>query len=312
MAPPPPTPAITFSVQPTSIVAGQSATLTWSASNAASCTASGAWSGTEPTSGTMVVTPGTVGDNTYMLSCTDPVSGPDGGSATTSSMSVTLTVNAATVFAMTNLVADAASGTVKVDTNLVNPWGITFLPGAPVWVANNRTGTSTLYDGTGAAQPAGTPLVVHLPSSSGGAAFAPTGIVGNTTTDFVVSEAAKSAAAPFIFSGEGGMIAGWSKNVDVEQRGGHVYRRGWRGLQGTGDRQQRQRQLPVRHRLPQQQGGRVRRHLHEAACHQLYLQGPLPAGWLRALWHPGTEHGPERRGSDLRDLRHAAGAGQPR
>ena len=101
----------------------------------------------------------------------------------------------------------------------------------PVWVANNHTGTSTLYDGTGAAQPAGTPLVVHLPSSSGGAAFAPTGIVGNTTTDFVVSEAAKSAAAPFIFSGEGGMIAGWSKNVDVSNAvvmytdaGGAVYK----------------------------------------------------------------------------------------
>jgi uncharacterized protein (TIGR03118 family) len=230
-APPPPTPAITFSVQPETIVAGQSATLTWSASNATTCTASGAWSGSEPISGTMVVTPGTTGANTYMLSCTDPVMGPYGGTPTTSSMSVTLTVNPATVFVAKNLVADAASGTATVDANLVNPWGIVFLPGAPVWVANNHTETSTLYDGNGAPFPAGTPLVVHLPASTGGVSFDPTGIVGNTTADFVVTAAGKSAAALFIFSGEGGMIAGWSKDVDVTNAvvmytdaGGAVYK----------------------------------------------------------------------------------------
>src|SRR5262249_45368099 len=143
-SPPPPTPAITFAVQPTTIVAGQSATLTWSVMNAASCTASGAWSGNEPTGGNMGVTPGTAGTNTYTLNCTDPVTGPYGGMATTSTMSVTLTVNPATVFAAKNLVADAASGTATVDANLVNPWGIVFLPTAPVWVANNHTETSTL------------------------------------------------------------------------------------------------------------------------------------------------------------------------
>jgi len=230
-APPPPTPAITFSVQPQTIVAGQSATLTWSASNATSCTASGSWSGSEPTSGSMVVTPGTSGTDTYTLSCTDPVMGPYGGTPATSSMSVSLTVNPATVFAVKNLVADSASGTATVDPNLVNPWGIAFLPGAPAWVANNHTETSTLYDGAGVPQPAGGALVVHLPPSSGGVPFDPTGLVGNTTADFVVSEGAKSAAALFIFSGEGGMIAGWSKDVDVgnaivmyTDAGGAVYK----------------------------------------------------------------------------------------
>jgi len=147
--------------------------------------------------------------------CTDPATGPYGGQATTSTMSVTLTVNAATAFVGKTLVADTAGGGATVDSNLVNPWGIAFNPGAPVWVANNGTQTSTLYDGAGVPQPAGTPLVVHLPAASGGAAFAPTGIVGNTTSDFVVSEAGKSAAALFIFSGQRGMIAGWSRTVDV-------------------------------------------------------------------------------------------------
>ncbi len=224
-----PAPTINFTVQPGTIVAGQSATLTWSAS-ATTCTASGAWSGDEPLSGTMVVTPTTAGTDTYTLTCT--TAGSAYTEPSTSKMSVTLTVTAASVFAAKNLVADTASGgAVTVDANLVNPWGITFLTGAPVWVANNHSATSTLYDGGGVPQPAGTPLIVQLPPASGGAAFAATGIVGNTTTDVVVSAGANSGAAVFIFSGEGGMIAGWSPGVDATHAvvmytdaGGAVYK----------------------------------------------------------------------------------------
>src|SRR5215469_3904113 len=214
MGPPAPAPTISLKLEPTTIVAGQSATLTWSAGSATSCTASGAWSGNEPTSASMAVTPATAGANTYTLDCTDTMSGPY-GSSSSATQSVTLTVDAATAFAQKTLVADTASGTATVDANLVNPWGLAVLPNAPIWVANNHSETSTLYDGNGVPQPAGTPLTVHLPAATGGATFDPTGIVANTTADFVVTEASKSAAALFIFSGEGGMIAGWSKNVDV-------------------------------------------------------------------------------------------------
>ena len=123
---------------------------------------------------------------------------------------MTLTVNAATAFVAKNLVADTASGTVTVDTHLVNPWGIAFGPG-PAWVANNHSETSTLYDGTGAPQPAGTPLIVSLPAGTGGVTFDPTGIVFNPTADFVVRAGAKSGAALFIYAGEGGMLAGGHK-----------------------------------------------------------------------------------------------------
>ena len=227
---PPPTPSISLGVQPSTIVAGQSATLTWSSSNASSCTASGAWSGNEPTSGNMVVTPTTTGTNTYTLTCVNTNSGAYSGTSTFM-MSASLTVNPATAFAAKTLVADTASGSATVDSHLVNPWGIVFLPSAPAWVANNHTETSTLYDGNGVPQPAGSPLVVNLPASSGGVTFDPTGIVGNTTADFVVTAAGKSAAALFIYCGEGGMIAGWSKDVDVQNAivmytdtGGAVYK----------------------------------------------------------------------------------------
>ncbi|MGC1905955.1 MAG: TIGR03118 family protein [Candidatus Acidiferrum sp.] len=219
---------INLVVQPSTITVGQSATITWSTGNATSCNASGAWSGSEPTAGNMLVTPTAAGSDTYTMTCTGMSSSYGGGASSTKS--VTVTVNAATAFAAKNLVADTASGTVTLDTNLVNPWGIAFGPGA-VWVANNHSETSTLYDGTGAPQPVGGPLIVNLPAGAGGATFDPTGIVFNPTADFVVSAGGKSAAALFIYVGEGGMLAGWSKDVDVgnavvmyTDSGGAVYK----------------------------------------------------------------------------------------
>ena len=65
-----PAPTVTISVAPTSIVLGQSATLTWSSTNATACTASNAWTGTEALSGTLSVTPSAGGSSSYTLTCT--------------------------------------------------------------------------------------------------------------------------------------------------------------------------------------------------------------------------------------------------
>ena len=51
---------------------GVPTTLTWSSTNAQSCTASGEWSGALPSSGSQAVTPGSLGDHTYTLSCANP------------------------------------------------------------------------------------------------------------------------------------------------------------------------------------------------------------------------------------------------
>ncbi|MCX7056340.1 MAG: TIGR03118 family protein, partial [Proteobacteria bacterium] len=142
----------------------------------------------------------------------------------------TLSVNPPSTFTKTALVADtAASGALIIDTNLVNPWGIAF--GASfAWVANNHSETSTLYDGNGKAQPTSAPFAVNFPPN-GAVSFDPTGVVLNGTTSFVVTAAAKSAAATFLFVGEGGMIAGWSATVDpanavvaYTDAGGAVYK----------------------------------------------------------------------------------------
>lgn len=77
-------PSVTISVSPTSLTVGQSATLTWSSTNATSCTASGSWSGSEATSGTLSVTPSASGTANYALACT----GAGGTANGTASLSV--------------------------------------------------------------------------------------------------------------------------------------------------------------------------------------------------------------------------------
>ena len=111
---------------------------------------------------------------------------------------------------MSKLVSDGSVTAANTDVSLKNPWGIVFGPNLPVWVANNGTDTSTIYEGTGLVQA----LIVHLPGGINGAAGA-TGIVNNTsTTDFLVTKGTASAAARFIFDGEGGTIIGWAPTVD--------------------------------------------------------------------------------------------------
>src|SRR3954453_8344307 len=86
----------------------------------------------------------------------------------------------ATTFTQTNLVSDQPGVAAHTDPNLVNPWGVAFGPNSPFWVANNKTGTATLYDGNGVPAPTATPLVVHIPAPGGGNG-SPTGQVNNPT-----------------------------------------------------------------------------------------------------------------------------------
>ena len=109
-----------------------------------------------------------------------------------------------------NLVSsDASISADHIDHNLVNPWGLVFGPTNPVWIANNGTGTSTLYDGMGNA----IPLIVNIPSSGGGTGT-PTGIVFNNTSGWVISSGGKSASAIFIFATEDGTISAWTPSVN--------------------------------------------------------------------------------------------------
>jgi hypothetical protein len=84
VAPITPAPTVSLSIDSPKIALGQSAKLAWSSSNATSCTASGAWAGTQVTSGSATQTPTIGGQQTYTLTCT--------GAGGTSAQSVVLTV----------------------------------------------------------------------------------------------------------------------------------------------------------------------------------------------------------------------------
>ena len=115
-------------------------------------------------------------------------------------------------YLQTNIVSDVKGTAPVTDPKLINPWGIVAGPGTPFWIADNGTGVSTLYTGTGAPFP-GAPGAVTIPTPSGrapDAAGAPTGVVFNGSSGFVVRQGAASGPSLFLFATEDGTIAGWS------------------------------------------------------------------------------------------------------
>jgi uncharacterized protein (TIGR03118 family) len=111
-------------------------------------------------------------------------------------------------FVQRNLVSDIAGVARITDRNLVNPWGLAAGPTTPLWAADNGADVSTLYSGAvNGSIPRIMPLVVGIPGG------APTGVVFNPTSGFVVHNGPASAPANFIFDSEAGKIAAWSQRV---------------------------------------------------------------------------------------------------
>lgn len=111
-----------------------------------------------------------------------------------------------------NLVADGpAIVSEQKDPNLVNAWGIAFNPFGVVWVNDQGTGLSTLYDGNGVPQT----LVVRVPGRLAGTTGTPTGIVFYGGGGFTVSQGAATGPSRFIFAGQDGVISGWAPNVNL-------------------------------------------------------------------------------------------------
>ena len=111
---------------------------------------------------------------------------------------------AAQFYAQHNLISDGSEPADLVDPNLVNAWGLVSSPTSPWWISDNQTGVSTLYNvGTGTI-----PMIVTVPGSMGGQS-APTGVVFNGGTGFVVTNSTGTSPARFIFASEDGTISGF-------------------------------------------------------------------------------------------------------
>lgn len=146
---------------------------------------------------------------TALVACSDN----NGGGSDNPGNGSTPPLRASSPYVVRSLVSDGSVPAEHVDANLKNPWGLAFNPMGPVWVANNGTNTSTLYDGNGAPSPLPVPLVFNIPAGSRGAA-APTGIVYNGSGDFTISQdTGLGQPAAFIFAGEAGTITAWSTTL---------------------------------------------------------------------------------------------------
>ena len=104
------------------------------------------------------------------------------------------------VYVATNLVSDEPGVAPVLDPDLVNPWGLDALAGSPWWVADNETDVSTLYQANGTK----VALTVGIPGG------APTGLVANAGSSFVVTEGALSGVSRFIFATLSGTIQAWT------------------------------------------------------------------------------------------------------
>src|SRR2546428_10613760 len=118
-------------------------------------------------------------------------------------------------YVITPLVSNNGAPGTAVDAHLVNAWGLVAGPTTPWWVSDNGADLSTLYTAAGG----------NIPREVG-VAGAPTGLVFNGDATSFLSGGAR---ARFIFSTEGGTIAGWNGAGDaqamVDQSGaGAVYK----------------------------------------------------------------------------------------
>jgi uncharacterized protein (TIGR03118 family) len=115
-----------------------------------------------------------------------------------------------TGYSQTNLVSNAAGVAKTTDPQLLNPWGISIFPGQDFWIANNNSGTSTLYDAQGNKNA----LVVTIPGAGKNpngncSPGCPTGNVANTNGSYF-------GGGSFIFDTEDGIIANWTGGTSAE------------------------------------------------------------------------------------------------
>jgi uncharacterized protein (TIGR03118 family) len=134
---------------------------------------------------------------------------------------------AGTTYIQTNLVTNNPSvvAAQQTDPNLINPWGVSFSTGSPLWVSNQggtgplKSGSATVYSLKGSSSSAAllTVGVPNLGAASPSGSNGPTGQVNTSapgittsTTDFNFTPPGGTAGkAPFIFANLDGSISAW-------------------------------------------------------------------------------------------------------
>jgi uncharacterized protein (TIGR03118 family) len=121
----------------------------------------------------------------------------------------------AAVYVQTNLISDLAGVATVTDPNLVNPWGVSFIPSpvnSPFWISDQGSNLATVYPVTDSTDVAPAVLTVHIPTTATGPQ-GPTGQVSNTNaSSFILGD---GASASFIFADLNGTISAWNKGLGI-------------------------------------------------------------------------------------------------
>jgi uncharacterized protein (TIGR03118 family) len=112
-----------------------------------------------------------------------------------------------------DLISDGAVPAEKTDSNLVNPWGVSFGPSTPFWISENGTGLASVDSlDTGNAIKLNVHDPVTIPSPVAGGTSAPTGqAFANIPGAFMLKD---GQPATFLFATEDGTIAGWNSGLN--------------------------------------------------------------------------------------------------
>jgi uncharacterized protein (TIGR03118 family) len=116
-------------------------------------------------------------------------------------------------FVQTALMSDVPALAANHNPNFVNSWQFVETSDGQFWVALNGTGQAIQIDAGG--QKHGADIIIPPPAGSPKhTVSAPTGVVANTTSDFVISSKGRSAPATLIFDSEDGTITAWNDTVN--------------------------------------------------------------------------------------------------
>jgi uncharacterized protein (TIGR03118 family) len=127
-------------------------------------------------------------------------------------------------FQQNNLVSNISGLATTTDSSLVNPWGVSFANGSPIWISDQATQTTPLFAVTGSTGVGNAPLfTVNVPPAG---ASGPTGQVANAAAlagssgagfDISTTSGGNGKPADFIFANLNGSIAAWNGNPVLTQ-----------------------------------------------------------------------------------------------
>ncbi len=217
--PPPTVPSASLSASTNSITGGDIATLTWSSTNATSCTASGGWSGTLAVNGTKSSGPVT-GTTEFMVTC----SGPGGTSAVVSTTVAVIVTAMPSVQLSANPLSVANGATSTLTWSSANAtactasggWSGTLAASGTQVTAALTTGTtySLTCTGTGGTSAAATQTVDVMPTPIVSLTAAPASIQSGASSTLTWQSSNATAC-----TASGGSFAGTRSTAGSQSTG---------------------------------------------------------------------------------------------